>query len=168
MDETFNIRTELLILRAQGGSADALDALIRHWTPALERIVAQWIAGDEPRREIIQRTWIEVSHSLLSLNEPAHFPGWIRRIALRRAAAVWKEQPSTEPLDHDLAAIAQTPSWVPILLGLLSPSNRRLLAMHYIEGYSIEEIAEGLRIPSGTVKSRLHASRRYLRRRLSW
>lgn len=36
--------------------------------------------------------------------------------------------------------------------------------LYYLEGYSIEEIAKILRIPAGTVKSRLSRGRRDLRR----
>ena len=37
------------------------------------------------------------------------------------------------------------------------------LVLHYLEGYSLEEIAWLLRVPTGTVKSRMHAGRRKLR-----
>ena len=44
------------------------------------------------------------------------------------------------------------------------PEKLRLpLTLHYLEGFSVEEIARILRIPAGTVKSRLHQARSQLR-----
>lgn len=38
------------------------------------------------------------------------------------------------------------------------------LLLHYLEGFSVAEVAQILRIPQGTVKSRLHHARKRLRR----
>jgi RNA polymerase sigma-70 factor, ECF subfamily len=48
-------------------------------------------------------------------------------------------------------------------LGALSPDHRAVIAAAYYEGRSVAEIAEALRIPEGTVKSRLHYGLRGLR-----
>jgi RNA polymerase sigma-70 factor (ECF subfamily) len=51
-------------------------------------------------------------------------------------------------------------------LGLLSPELRIVVVLSDIEGLSYEEIAASLRVPLGTVKSRLHRARMSLQRRL--
>ena len=38
--------------------------------------------------------------------------------------------------------------------------------IHYIEGYSVEEVGNILKIPVGTVKSRLHIGRKNLKEEL--
>jgi RNA polymerase sigma-70 factor (ECF subfamily) len=48
-------------------------------------------------------------------------------------------------------------------LGALSAEHREVIAAAYYEGRSVAEIAEALRIPAGTVKSRLHYGLRSLR-----
>ncbi len=48
-------------------------------------------------------------------------------------------------------------------LGLLPPMEREVVVLHYLEDLSIEQMATMLDIPPGTVKSRLHRSRRHLR-----
>jgi len=48
-------------------------------------------------------------------------------------------------------------------LEMISPKMRSVLVLFEIEGYSIEEVADTLRISRGTVKSRLHYARRKLR-----
>lgn len=45
----------------------------------------------------------------------------------------------------------------------LNPEQRALLALHDVEGYSLEELEPLLDTPLGTLKSRLHRARRRLR-----
>lgn len=40
---------------------------------------------------------------------------------------------------------------------------RTPLLLHYLEGFSLEEVARMLRLPQGTVKSRMHRARKILR-----
>ncbi|HMB72977.1 MAG TPA: sigma-70 family RNA polymerase sigma factor [Gammaproteobacteria bacterium] len=49
------------------------------------------------------------------------------------------------------------------LLRGLSPERREILGLRFIDGMSLDEIAEALGIPTGTVKSRLHHAIRELR-----
>jgi RNA polymerase sigma-70 factor (ECF subfamily) len=49
----------------------------------------------------------------------------------------------------------------------LHPELRAVVVFSDIEGYAYEEIANVLRIPIGTVKSRLHRARRVLQAKLA-
>lgn len=48
-------------------------------------------------------------------------------------------------------------------LNTLKKEFRLTIVLYYLEGYSIEEIADLMKLPSGTVKSRLSRARRRLR-----
>lgn len=48
----------------------------------------------------------------------------------------------------------------------LDTRTRLPAILYYIEGYDINETARMLRLPAGTVKSRLHRARAHLRERL--
>jgi RNA polymerase sigma-70 factor (ECF subfamily) len=52
-------------------------------------------------------------------------------------------------------------------LATLSPEHRALVALHDIEGHTLEELARLLEVPIGTLKSRLHRARANLRWLLS-
>ena len=51
-------------------------------------------------------------------------------------------------------------------LASLSFKHRAVVVLHYLQGFSLEEIAYILDCPVGTVKSRLHHARRMLRQQL--
>ena len=46
----------------------------------------------------------------------------------------------------------------------LKPELRTLVTLHYVDGYSIQEMAEDLGIPENTVKTRMRSARRQLGR----
>lgn len=166
MDELFKARSELYVLRAQRGEPDAMNLLIALWSPRLSSMVSQWVPSSFIG-EVVQQVWLDVFGHLAGLNDPANFPGWIRRIAFRCAATLLGQRKALAQIDPDASSYELAPSWLPILVGLLGPTHRRVFTMHYVEGYSVEEIGECLELPVGTIKSRLHTSRRLLRRRLS-
>ena len=47
-------------------------------------------------------------------------------------------------------------------IGDLKPEWRTVVLLHYVDGYAVQEIAQSLGIPSGTVKTRLRAARKRL------
>lgn len=76
---------------------------------------------------------------------------------LERLAADSSQQPAAEAERDEqqrllLAAIAR-----------LSEDHRRVLALHDVEGYTLEEMQEMIDCPIGTLKSRLHRARSRLR-----
>lgn len=83
-----------------------------------------------------------------------------RRRRVRSALALGEDQATVEP-----------PGEVNLLLwqavGSLPPAHRATVALFYLHGFSIEEIAGLLDVPAGTVGSRLHTARHRLRELLS-
>ena len=82
------------------------------------------------------------------------------------------EQNGGDPLDA-AAAVEEGPDghaergeWrdrILVALGQLNPEQRAVVAMHDVEGYSLEELEPILQAPLGTLKSRLHRARQRLR-----
>jgi RNA polymerase sigma-70 factor, ECF subfamily len=54
------------------------------------------------------------------------------------------------------------------LLAVLSPRQRALVVLHFLHGYRYREIAAMLRIPEGTVASRLSQAMTLMRERARW
>lgn len=53
------------------------------------------------------------------------------------------------------------------LVDALPEKQRLVLALHYVEGFSIAEVAQILRVPPSTVRGRLFEARRALRLELA-
>jgi RNA polymerase sigma-70 factor (ECF subfamily) len=60
-------------------------------------------------------------------------------------------------------SLAGTDADLNYVLGRLPEEQREVLILRFVEGFSLDEIAEAMRIPTGTVKSRLHNALHTLR-----
>jgi RNA polymerase sigma-70 factor (ECF subfamily) len=154
---------------AQHGDPRAMHALIAELQPWVGRIVAP-IALDRAD-DALQETFIAVFRNLPALREPNALRAWVRRIAVReavRVAAGRREVPldtvvidATDPGDVDVDGRLD----VEEVLAGLPPEQRAVLVLRHVEDLSEDEVAQVLRIPPGTVKSRLHRARTMFMRR---
>lgn len=94
---------------------------------------------------------------------------WISRRQKRRisleALVDQLMSPSWHAPDH-MAEQGETQQQVRQAISELHFNQRVVIVLHYLSGLSLEEIAEILDCPVGTVKSRLYYARENLRRRL--
>ncbi len=95
---------------------------------------------------------------------------WLARItcnesislARRRRIRRWVSFSDTEdPAFRDAGVVDRL--LVEEALRRLRPKHRAVVALHYLDGYGIDEIGSILAIPRGTVASRLHHAREVLR-----
>ena len=105
------------------------------------------------------RAWLHIG----SLRDPARFDAWFSRIVVNvcrdrlhergRRPAMLMDEPSA-PGDPFAAADERDA----LLAGLatLTPEHRAVVALHYLEGLTVDQIAAQLGARPGTVKSRLH------------
>lgn len=105
------------------------------------------------------------------------FRRWAYTIVTRRAAD-WQRRATHQdrevPLEAeevcDRAAVEpaadERVTRVRRALSELAGEDRAILALHYLEGFGLWELAEILGVPEGTVKSRLHRARQQLREQL--
>ncbi len=82
----------------------------------------------------------------------------------RRNTQSADEMEILEPLPE--SSIEETLSLETALLSL-TPEDRELVTLKYLDGLSYQELAEFLQIPKGTVMSRLFYARKQLQAKLS-
>ncbi len=107
----------------------------------------------------------------------APFRAWLYRIATNAANRWSRRTPRASALETaahvaDPSADGRAPSVTAEqrdalrAMRLLSPRHQAVLALHYVEGLAISEIAAVLRCPEGSVKSRLSRARAALAKHL--
>jgi RNA polymerase sigma factor (sigma-70 family) len=152
-----------------------MDALVRELAPYVGRICGAIALGDGD--DAMQETMIAVLKNLPSLREPDALHGWVRRIAVRESMRLVKaRRPApVNPTDADAhAGTAELTTQLPDLdqqadvaavLQSLPLEHRAVLVLRDLDGLSEAEAAAVLRVPEGTVKSRLHRARAAFRGR---
>ncbi len=176
MSRRERICDEILVLRCQQGDTEAYAQLVDRWQERLWRHAWRLTGDENAAWDAMQEAWIGISRGLHRLEDAAAFRTWAYQIVgnkcrdlirreqqRRRTLEAYSEQtPCTEqeasdPPQH--ASLAEA-------LGRLSGDDRAILALRYQEEFDTAEIAEILKIPAGTVKSRLHYARKRLRKYL--
>lgn len=176
------IYDEWLVIRSQSGDEAALRELVSRWHTRLHlharRLVDQAHAADD----VVQEAWLAIVRGLRRLNDPARFGPWAYRIVTNKCSDWVRRQACgrtrgqshdgeahTVAADDGLAAARDATDHDDELYALrkamreLAPTHRAALALHYLDGLSIAEIAMAMNVPPGTVKSRLHHARERLR-----
>jgi len=168
------ILQELLILRCQRGETQAFDELIGQWEGRLFYYVRRLVATEEDAWDVLQQTWIKVFKGIGGLDAPQQLPTWLYQIARYTAVSHWRKyyrQQIQREGNGDLTELAAPEEGAPFedaeqlhfALGRISLAHREVLTLYFLQDLSLEQIAEVLRIPPGTVKSRLCYARRALR-----
>ena len=162
-----------LVLRSQGGDAEAFSTLVRRWTPRLVRHAGRLLDTAEEANDAAQDAWLSITGGLHKLNDPAAFRRWAYRITTRRCADQIRKNQRTRKTeaaaarpetDQDPGFDGDDVDQLRAAIRTLPTERRLVLALLYVDGLTVAEIASALEIPTGTVKSRLRLARDELRR----
>jgi len=155
-----------LVERARRGDHDAFAALV---DPALARLdaAARLILRDpELARDAVQEALIRAWRDLPGLRDSDRFDAWLRRLTVnacldlarrrRRRPIEVELTPIDSPAMSDHSGALADRDLVDTALRRLDPGHRAVVAMYYLLGMPLPEVAASLGIPVGTAKSRLH------------
>lgn len=155
-----------LVARARAGDREAFEGLYaRHKEFALS--VAWRFLGDEHEcLDVLQEAFLYVSRKLPGLELAGRFTTFLYPVVKHIALTKRRGRRATVPLAEEPAVHAQWPAEVKDVLEALQPLQREILQLRFLDGWGLQEIADLLGIPLGTVKSRLHNAIALLREKI--
>ena len=173
-----------LITQAQAGNLVAFELLYRKHERQVYRTALAILGNTQAAEEVLQDCFLRTYKHLLRLNGDPSISPWLHRVAINlcysrlRHNYLTRITVSLESLSSSLfpapgpspeESTCQTELQTAIQRGIasLSLSHRAVIVLHYLQGFSLEEIAYILDCPIGTVKSRLFHARRMLSRHLA-
>ena len=124
----------------------------------LYRISMSMLKNDADCEDAVQQTILTAYKRLNSLKHEEFFRTWITRILINECYKILNDRKRTAPLEVIESRSDDTFTHNTELkeaINSLSPKLRVVIVMKYSEGFSITEISKALKIPEGTVKSRL-------------
>jgi RNA polymerase sigma-70 factor (ECF subfamily) len=170
------IRLELLVLRCQRSDRQALAELAAQWERRLFFFVRRLVATEEDAWDVLQQTWLHVLQGIKSLHDPQRLPAWLYSIARTTAMGHWRgiyRENAHSMNDAELPEVEgdemmhfDDAEQIAAGLGRISAPHREALTLFFLDDLTLEEIADVLGIPLGTVKSRLSYAKRALREAL--
>ena len=171
---------QLPVLQARAGDATAWDALFRRFQLPLYVYVFELVRDEQTSLDIVQEVFINAARHIGSLRDDAKFGSWLFGIAHQKCAQRWRKQTREEMFREEFAGepiqLETAPDDLLIreeqeaefmrLLNELPAPQRSVLLLHFVEDFSLEEIAGITGVSIGTVKSRLHYAKKSLRKLL--
>ncbi len=158
---------EALMVRVAHGDAPALEALCRRWERPLYAFIGRQTGGRDVD-DLYQDTWLRVVRAAPRFDPARRFSTWLFQIAVNRCRD-WRRRPPPDPVDPASlageagdAATSDARLDAARLLAALPDAQRSAVILRYWHDCDEDEVARILRIPRGTVKSRLHHAMRRL------
>lgn len=174
-----------IIERVVKGDVDAYGILVRKYQDRIYSAVANYVSNPEDAADIAQDAFVKAYAKLRTFDASSAFYTWLYRIAVNTAIDFMRRRKSrpADSLDDEKFTAANVepvstdpranPEKVVVLderrqalrdsINRLSNKLKTVIILHDVEGLSQEEVAEILRIPVGTVKSRVSRARAELR-----
>lgn len=159
---------EHLMARVRAGDAASLNQLYERHANAVFAL-AHYILRDRGHAEdLTQEIFLTVWNKADLYDEHyARFRTWLLSITRHRAIdhlrrqhrrirpEVYLDDPDTAEVHAPATEPIDTQRELHLLLRHLPPEQRTVIELCYFQGYTHEEIAAGLQVPLGTVKSRI-------------
>jgi RNA polymerase sigma-70 factor, ECF subfamily len=175
-----------LVRRAQSGDAKAFDALVTKYRSRIFSMTYTLVQNQEDAWDLSQEAFIKAWRALPGFKGDSAFYTWLYRIAYN-AGLDWlrkrriqtagefddnradhQPDPTAEAVPHAFARPDRALSnnelgqRIKAAVAQLSEDHRAVVMLREIDGHSYEEIAQMLKIPIGSVMSRLFYARKKL------
>ena len=187
--ELADLRDEDVMERCALGSEAAFRALVQRYRTRLMNLVCRFINDRDRAEEISQEVFLRVYRNRERYRKSGKFSTWIFTIAVNltkneiRSRVRHKGTFSLDAVDEEGSGqgmsfpdlgpgpdenlnAAEIRSRVAEALEKIPPRYREAVILRDVEGLSYEEVGEILRIPGGTVRSRINRARLMLKERL--
>lgn len=147
-------------------TSEAFTEAISEMVQTLYRVSCSQLSVEADREDAVQETLRRAWEKRASLKNDHHLQTWVIRILINACHDIQRERQRMIPTEKTPEPVMQAPIESIDLrncLFQLDERERIPIILHYIEGYEVKQIAAILRIPQGTVKSRLDRGRRQLK-----
>lgn len=171
-----------LVERAQGGDQRAFDVLVQKYQRKLLRLLSRYVRDAGEVEDVVQEAFIKAYRALPSFRGDSAFYTWLYRIGINTAknylVAQGRRAPTSTGFDTEEAETfddgdqlrdintpenvlqsKQIGETVNAAMEALPEELRTAIVLREIEGLSYEEIAESMKCPIGTVRSRIFRAR---------
>jgi len=162
---------ESLMLEFQRGSREAFDELFARYREPLYGFFRRRLDNRERSEDLVQETFLAVIRATTRYQPRSLVRTYFYAIALKLVMAERRKSANRdEPLDSAAEPVTEAVSedavWVKRAVAQLEATEREILLLREYEQLSYGDIADLLRLPVNTVKSRLFRARIALRKQL--
>lgn len=175
MKTSDQIIEEWLVINCQAGDRKAFELLVKRWNPKMLNRVYHTTKDVDATKDIVQDAWVTIFRKMKTLKDPGAFQGWSLRIATNLAIS-WIRSNQVNRKREDIRKTAQEEfaesnqstkeealEKLRLAIEQLPEEQREVIRLFYQENLTLITIGGFLKLPIGTVKSRLSRGRKHLK-----
>ena len=173
-----------LIERCLAGDQQAWEQIVQQHRRRVFNVAYKFVGKHDEAEDLTQDIFLKLFKSLDTFDRRANFQTWLisvsRNLCIDHYRSVRKERETINrdvdasdlsPVSHDTAADTRLEQRDRVVLlrqalDRLAPTLRTAVMLRDIQELSYQEIADRLRLPEGTVKSRINRGRTELARQI--
>jgi RNA polymerase sigma-70 factor (ECF subfamily) len=177
---------EELVARSKAGDIDSFNQLVKRWERPIFALAYRTLGREEDARDVTQETFLRAFRALSGFKGDAKFSSWLYRITVnlcrdwirkerRTPVVAAPEGVDVEQLVADrapaesieeLAARAELSREVAKAMQRLPAEQRQAIILKEYHGLTFQEIADLMKCPLSTVKTRVYQGLSTLRKQL--
>ena len=142
---------------------------VLEYESTLYRVAKSMLGSEADCADAAQNALLRAWEKQHTLRDTAYFKTWLTRILINECRAMLRQRARSVPLEEEAAegeiAPERDSGLYEAVMGL-DVKYRVPFVLYYIEGFRTREIASMLKLPEGTVKTRLRRAREILRTEL--
>lgn len=176
---------EKLVESCRKGDTDAFGVLVERHQKRMLNIAYRMVGDYEAACDVVQESFISAYKAIRKFRGEASFSTWLYRIVINtsrnrrkqmRTRRQWEGRSLDDPIETEEGLLKNDPpspeaspldrmerkevqARVQACIDSLDPEFKEVLVLRDIQGFSYDEIRDILRVPDGTVKSRLFRAR---------
>lgn len=173
--EDNELSDESIIEKVRGSEPELYAFIIERYREKLVRYAYNLIKDEDKAVDAVQESFIKAFMNLNSFDVRKKFSSWIYRIVHNQVINIFKKYRKETPLleDWDFKSEddiekdfeqKETAASVEECLDTLPLMYSAPLSLYYIDEKSYEEISEILRIPAGTVATRINRAKKIMKK----
>ena len=177
------------VARCRQGDTEAFSHLVRRHQKKMLNIAFRMIGDYDEACDVVQEAFLSAFRAIGKFQEKSIFSTWLCRIVLNHSKSRLKQKASrsrrevaclddrfqfengnvsSEPWAQEESVVEQIEkreleTTIQECIGSLDGEQREVLVLRDIQGFSYEEISLTLKLPQGTVRSRLFRARNALK-----
>jgi RNA polymerase sigma-70 factor (ECF subfamily) len=183
---TASLEERRLVRALRSGDERAYATLHEEYDARLTALAVAHGCSRRVAEEVVQETWTAVVRNIHAFEGRSSFKTWLFRILVNSATAHAERERRHVPVTSDIVVdleharnrraaptpdeqlvLKETVAQVHAAIGQLSPSQRNVITLRDVHGWSAEDVSGRLGISRGHQRVLLHRARSHVRRSLS-
>lgn len=164
--------TEAWIKEILSGDHDAFRHIVRAHQDRVWNIALSVVKSPDLAQDVVQNAFVNAFLKLSSFSGAVPFEAWLYRIAVNAALQELRKQPPSSDRPADELEAEPDPAQdesdrIRTVLAKMKPNEALALQLHYLDGFSIQEITLITGWTESNAKVILHRARESMRQRMT-